>query len=298
MGEHRGYEYARSGNPTRPALEACLASLEGRASRARVRERPGRRGRDPARRSTPGDHVIIPTDAYGGTFRLVARVHERHGIDWTAVDLARPRRARRRVARRDPRWCGSRRRPTRCSPSSTSPRSPKIAHARARARRRRQHVRDAVPAAAARARRRRRRALGDEVPRRPLRRRRRLRRASTTPSSPTSSRSCRTRWARCRRPFDCYLVLRGRQDARRAHGPSLRERAARSSRCSPSTRRSPQVLYPGLPSTRPRRRAPPDARLRRHGLVPSPRRRGRRARRRGAHRGCSRWPSRSGRSSR
>ena len=35
----------------------------------------------------PGDHVIIPTDAYGGTFRLVARVHERHGIGWTAVDL-------------------------------------------------------------------------------------------------------------------------------------------------------------------------------------------------------------------
>src|SRR6185437_15488971 len=35
----------------------------------------------------PGDHVLIPTDAYGGTFRLVARVHERHGIAWTAVDL-------------------------------------------------------------------------------------------------------------------------------------------------------------------------------------------------------------------
>ena len=35
----------------------------------------------------PGDHVILPTDAYGGTFRLVARVHERFGIDWTAVDL-------------------------------------------------------------------------------------------------------------------------------------------------------------------------------------------------------------------
>jgi cystathionine gamma-synthase len=35
----------------------------------------------------PGDHVMIPTDAYGGTFRLVARVHERHGLAWTAVDL-------------------------------------------------------------------------------------------------------------------------------------------------------------------------------------------------------------------
>jgi cystathionine gamma-synthase len=87
VGEHRGYEYARTGNPTRSALEACLASLEGAANGMAFAS--GMAAEDALLRTlSPGDHLIIPTDAYGGTFRLVARVHERFGIEWSAVDLA------------------------------------------------------------------------------------------------------------------------------------------------------------------------------------------------------------------
>jgi len=86
VGKHRGYEYARSANPTRDALETCIASLED--ARHGLAFASGLAAEDAILRTLdPGDHVVIPTDAYGGTFRLVARVHERHGIAWTAVDL-------------------------------------------------------------------------------------------------------------------------------------------------------------------------------------------------------------------
>jgi cystathionine gamma-synthase len=86
VGVHRGYEYARSGNPTRSALETCLASLEGAGNGLAFAS--GLAAEDALLRTLePGDHLILPTDAYGGTFRLVARVHERFGIEWTAVDL-------------------------------------------------------------------------------------------------------------------------------------------------------------------------------------------------------------------
>jgi cystathionine gamma-synthase len=86
VGEHSGYEYARSGNPTRTALETCLASLE--EARHGLAFGSGLAAEDALlRRLHPGDHVIIPNDAYGGTYRLVARVHEPAGIAWSAVDL-------------------------------------------------------------------------------------------------------------------------------------------------------------------------------------------------------------------
>ena len=86
VGTHKGFEYARSANPTRTALEACLASLEN--ARHGLAFASGLAAEDAILRTLdPGDHVMIPTDAYGGTFRLVARVHERHGLAWTAVDL-------------------------------------------------------------------------------------------------------------------------------------------------------------------------------------------------------------------
>jgi cystathionine gamma-synthase len=86
VGKHRGYEYARSGNPTRTALEACVASLEGAGHGLAFAS--GLAAEDALLRTlSPGDHVILPTDTYGGTFRLVARVHERFGIDWSAADL-------------------------------------------------------------------------------------------------------------------------------------------------------------------------------------------------------------------
>jgi cystathionine gamma-synthase len=81
-----GYEYSRSANPTRTALETCLAALEG-GSRG-FAFASGLAAEDTLLRAvcSPGDHVVIPGDAYGGTFRLFARVLERWGLEFSAVD--------------------------------------------------------------------------------------------------------------------------------------------------------------------------------------------------------------------
>ena len=83
VGEHRGYEYSRSGNPTRTALETCLAALE-RGSRG-LAFASGLAAEDTLLRTAlrPGDHVVIPDDAYGGTYRLFARVAEKWGVRFT-----------------------------------------------------------------------------------------------------------------------------------------------------------------------------------------------------------------------
>ncbi|HEY5078049.1 MAG TPA: cystathionine gamma-synthase [Acidimicrobiia bacterium] len=89
VGKHRGYEYSRSGNPTRTAMETCVASLEG--ARHGLAFASGLAAEDAILRTLdPGDHLVIPDDAYGGTYRLVARVYERHGIAWSACDLRDP----------------------------------------------------------------------------------------------------------------------------------------------------------------------------------------------------------------
>jgi len=90
VGKHGGFEYARTGNPTRRALEECVASLEG-ASRG-LAFASGMAAEDTVLRAVlgPGDHVVIPDDAYGGTFRLVARVLAATGVEWSAVDLTDP----------------------------------------------------------------------------------------------------------------------------------------------------------------------------------------------------------------
>jgi cystathionine gamma-synthase len=82
-----GYEYSRSGNPTRDALQECLAAIEG--GRRGLAFASGLAAEDTLLRTVcrPGDHVLIPDDAYGGTYRLFARVAENWGIDWTAVSL-------------------------------------------------------------------------------------------------------------------------------------------------------------------------------------------------------------------
>jgi cystathionine gamma-synthase len=83
-----GYEYARTANPTRTALETCLAALEsGRYGRAFA---SGMAATDALLRATcrPGDHVVIPDDAYGGTFRLIDKVFRHWGIEYTAVGLS------------------------------------------------------------------------------------------------------------------------------------------------------------------------------------------------------------------
>ncbi len=83
-----GFEYARTGNPTRAALEASLATVEeGAYARAFS---SGMAAADCALRAMlrPGDHLIIPTDAYGGTFRLIDKVFTQWGVGYTPVALS------------------------------------------------------------------------------------------------------------------------------------------------------------------------------------------------------------------
>jgi cystathionine gamma-synthase len=86
VGVHRGYEYSRTGNPTRTALQEVLAALEG--GRSGLAFASGM-----AATATlcyllkPGDHVVLPNDVYGGTYRLVARVLGEWDVGFDAVDM-------------------------------------------------------------------------------------------------------------------------------------------------------------------------------------------------------------------
>jgi len=86
VGKHKGYEYGRTGNPTRTALEVCLASLEG--ARWALAFASGMAATDAiAHLLEKGDHVVMTDDVYGGTYRLFARVFDRAGVALTAVDM-------------------------------------------------------------------------------------------------------------------------------------------------------------------------------------------------------------------
>jgi cystathionine gamma-synthase len=86
-GLRSGYEYSRSANPTRTALEEALAALEGGVRGLAFAS--GLAAEDTFLRTAcrPGDHVILPGDAYGGTYRLVARVLSNWGLEYTPVPL-------------------------------------------------------------------------------------------------------------------------------------------------------------------------------------------------------------------
>lgn len=83
-----GYEYSRSANPTRTALEEALRAVEGGG--AGFAFASGLAAEDTLLRAVlrPGDHVVVPNDAYGGTYRLIARVFGPWGITHTPVDLS------------------------------------------------------------------------------------------------------------------------------------------------------------------------------------------------------------------
>ena len=92
-GVHKGYDYSRAGNPTRDALEGCLAALEG-----------GKHGLAFASGCAAttsillmlksGDHVLVGDDVYGGTFRIFDKVMKQFGIDATFLDMSDPARVR------------------------------------------------------------------------------------------------------------------------------------------------------------------------------------------------------------
>src|SRR5258707_14331147 len=82
-----GYEYSRSANPTRTALEECLAALEGGTRGLAFAS--GLAAEDTLLRAVcrPGSHVVIPGDAYGGTYRLFAKVLAGWGVEYTPAPL-------------------------------------------------------------------------------------------------------------------------------------------------------------------------------------------------------------------
>jgi cystathionine beta-lyase/cystathionine gamma-synthase len=87
VGKHRGYEYSRTGNPTRHALEALIADLEGGIAGYAFSS-------GLAALSTTlmlfkaGDHIILSDDVYGGTFRVVDKVFSNLGISYSSVDTS------------------------------------------------------------------------------------------------------------------------------------------------------------------------------------------------------------------
>ena len=93
-GLRNGYEYSRSGNPTRTALQECLAALEapGIESARGLAFASGLAAEDTLIRTVlkPGDHVVLPNDAYGGTYRLFKKVAEPWGIDLTTAAVTDP----------------------------------------------------------------------------------------------------------------------------------------------------------------------------------------------------------------
>ena len=92
-GLRNGYEYSRSANPTRSALEECLAALESPETDARALAfASGLAAEDTLIRTValPGSHAVIPDDAYGGTYRLFDKVAKPWGVDYTPAAVTDP----------------------------------------------------------------------------------------------------------------------------------------------------------------------------------------------------------------
>jgi cystathionine gamma-synthase len=89
VNQHKGFEYSRTGNPTRKALETSIAALEGGTHGFAFGS--GMAAEDAIMRMLkPGDNVLLGNDAYGGTFRLLDKIYGKIGVTWTAVDLTKP----------------------------------------------------------------------------------------------------------------------------------------------------------------------------------------------------------------
>jgi cystathionine beta-lyase/cystathionine gamma-synthase len=86
VGKNKGYEYARTGNPTRTALQDCIAALEG--GKHGLAFASGLAATDSiVRQFEPGDHILVGSDVYGGTFRLFDKEYKRYGLEFSYVDV-------------------------------------------------------------------------------------------------------------------------------------------------------------------------------------------------------------------
>ena len=95
-GAHKGYDYSRAGNPTRTALEACLAALEG--AKHGVAFGSGCAATTAILLTLKsGDHVLVGDDVYGGTFRIFDKVMKQFGLDATFMDMSDPKKVREAV---------------------------------------------------------------------------------------------------------------------------------------------------------------------------------------------------------
>ena len=246
VGEHLGFEYSRSGNPTRRSVRG-VPRVARRRTPTGSRSRAGWPRRTPCSGCSPRASTCscptTPTAAPSGWSRTCSRPRAR-------VRRRRPHRPRRGA----PRW--RRRHRDGVGGDADQPvltivdieAVSALAHARGALVVVDNTFADPVPAAAARARRRRRRALGDEVPRRALRRRRRFRRHEPTE---LAERIGFLQNAAGAVPSAVRLLPRAArdQDARAPDGPSLRERAGRRRRCSSGIRPSRGCSTPASPTT-------------------------------------------------
>ena len=286
------------GNPTRTSLETLLASLEGGVRALSFAS--GLAAEDALLRAVlrPGDHVVLGNDVYGGTHRLIDRIHGEWGIRNTTVDLADLDAVRTAL--------GTERHPHAVDRDAQQPadedqrhRGPRRARARRRrARRRRQHLRLAGAAAAAVARRGRGRALDHEVPGRPLRRDRRRPRLRRTRSSPQKAQFIQFAAGAVSSPMDAWLTMRG-----------IKTLAVRMRRHTENAQAIAEALVghagvddgllprPARPP-RPRARGSPDERLRRDAVGRARRRSARPPAGSPSRPRCSSWRSRSAASSR
>src|ERR1700677_3525087 len=98
-GVHKGYDYSRAGNPTRTALEGCLAALEGATHGIAF-------GSGCAATTAvlltlkSGDHVLVGDDVYGGTFRIFDKVLAQFGLQASYLDMSDPRRVEAAIGER------------------------------------------------------------------------------------------------------------------------------------------------------------------------------------------------------
>jgi cystathionine beta-lyase/cystathionine gamma-synthase len=96
IGKHRGYQYARSDNPTRTALEHCLASLEG--GRHAIAYASGMAAiAGTMQLVSGGDHVVVSDDLYGGTYRLFSKILPNYGVHFAFADGTRPEEFRKAI---------------------------------------------------------------------------------------------------------------------------------------------------------------------------------------------------------